>query len=256
VCRELPGIAPGASAGAAFAWQRACFADVLGGVGAPCRGADDKLAPSACVTGQCLDAGARGLCTMDCGELSCPSGTMCATFNREPGRPVCIPRCDAQRPCDDPLLGCERAAPVGAWAFVAAGEPADATACAPRRCSRTVDCAPSGVCELPDGGVVVDAGAADLAAVVDLATMDGVLWVDAGATDLAEAVDLEMAVDAAAAGDLATAAGDLGADEPGEASDLGAVALDGEVRDLGAAPDLGQPPDLAPPGGEGFCRRN
>jgi PKD repeat protein len=153
LCRDVPVLASGESAGGSYFWQRVCFADLLGSDGASCLGADEDPAPSSCLSGRCDPLGARGLCTSSCSAMSCPSQASCATFAGAPTLPRCLSRCDAQHPCSDPLLACQLPGGAGALGFtVSAGDPAGTTYCSPKRCTQPSDCAPSGSCTVLSGG--------------------------------------------------------------------------------------------------------
>jgi PKD repeat protein len=146
-CRDVPALAPGASAGGPYAWFRACFADVLGDIGQSCLAATGDPDPSSCLSGRCDPLGARGLCTADCSSLACPTSDACAAFNGSPSSKLCLRRCDAAHPCSDPLLACEPPSQSGAYGFtVPTSEPSGATYCAPKKCSAPSDCAPAGTC--------------------------------------------------------------------------------------------------------------
>jgi PKD repeat protein len=146
-CRELPVLDPGASQGGAFSFRKACFARVLGDVGAACADADGKADGAQCITGACASFGARDICTSPCTSSACPSSAVCATFTGDATHPTCIARCDVSHPCTDPLLDCQTASAMGALGFsVPTGEPANATFCAPKRCMVAIDCAPAGKC--------------------------------------------------------------------------------------------------------------
>jgi len=152
-CRDLPALATGEPAGGRYEWRPGCFAPVLAADGAPCVDAAGRLAPTGCLGGLCVALGARGLCSSPCDSLPCPSPTVCATFAFAPARPFCLPRCDAQHPCGDPLLACSLPGGPGAYGFtVPTSEPIGATYCAPRRCAADSDCAPAGHCAVPDAG--------------------------------------------------------------------------------------------------------
>jgi len=132
--------------GRALAW--ACQA-----VGARCIGPDGAPAPTTCVTGVCAPLGARDLCTLGCASDPCPPEAACATFAVDQQHPLCLARCDMAHPCDDPLLACQAAGAPGPYGFtVPMNEPMGATFCAPKRCAVAGDCAPSGMCDGPDGG--------------------------------------------------------------------------------------------------------
>jgi hypothetical protein len=151
VCRELPALVPEAPAGGTYSWRRACFADLLSDDGGSCVAPAGGLDPSRCLSGRCDPFGARGLCTSDCAAPGCPSNAACAAFNATPSSHLCLRRCDAANPCNDPLLACRTAdlppGQSGAFGFtVPASEPAGTTYCAPRRCSAPSDCAQWGRC--------------------------------------------------------------------------------------------------------------
>jgi PKD repeat protein len=153
-CRELPALPPGAVAGSAYSWQKGCFAAVGGDDGDACRSPNGLADPSRCLSGRCDDYGARGTCSSDCTTTAdCPSTAACATFTGPPSAKACVRRCDATSPCkSDPLLNCEAADPMGGLGFsVAPAEPPSVQYCAPRRCSTTSQCAPSGSCVLVNG---------------------------------------------------------------------------------------------------------
>jgi PKD repeat protein len=152
-CVEVPALAPGGSAGGDFAWRKACFAEVLAPVGGACNGADGRLAPTGCITGECVPLGARGLCTLGCAKLACPPEAACATFAADPAHPICIGRCDMAHPCQDPLFSCQPPTSGVEGGFkVGPNEPMGSTFCAPKKCVDPKDCAPAGACVGPDGG--------------------------------------------------------------------------------------------------------
>jgi hypothetical protein len=137
-CRDLPARAP------ASGWLRACFPGFPIGLGGSCRGAGGQLRNDLCVTGQCADLGANGLCSRDCAKAPCPLGAACATLSD--GRQLCLQRCSPDLPCDrDRLLACAlpNAGPLGFT--VPAGAP-PGPYCAPRRCTSPADCGPAGSC--------------------------------------------------------------------------------------------------------------
>lgn len=153
-CLELPALAPGAMPGGPHTWQKGCFAEVSGEIGESCFDGSGQPDGSRCLSGLCEPLGARGLCAAVCGAgAACPASAACATFSGAPGRPLCLRRCDAAHPCEDPLLACEPAGKTGDFGFtVPAGEPAAAIYCAPKRCTAAADCAPAGTCTpLGDG---------------------------------------------------------------------------------------------------------
>jgi len=144
-CRELPSLASGQSAGGTFTWQRGCFANLLGEVGAACVDAYRTTRNERCLSRRCDHFGARGLCTAACAtDADCPSYAACATFAGSPGS-VCLAKCDSTHACTDPLLACESPGAPGAQGFTVAAAVA-ATYCAPKRCTKTSDCAPAGTC--------------------------------------------------------------------------------------------------------------
>ena len=126
----------------ATGWSRGCLPyGGLAPLGASCAGAsgpDDSL----CAGGACLAIGARGACTVACGDgAPCPDGSRCAAFNN--GTRTCVAACAAPDDCGDPWLGCEPPHPSGAWGFTLDG--GDGTVCAPRRCDDAAGC-PGGAC--------------------------------------------------------------------------------------------------------------
>jgi PKD repeat protein len=138
VCGELVN---GAGAG----WVKGCFAPgLLGGIGAPCRGADGAPHDEACASGLCVDDGARGLCSAACTDTPCPASAACATFG-DGGDALCLRRCDGEDACtDDPWLACE---PADSGEFTVDETPAAGGYCAPKRCSTPEECGPDGTCE-------------------------------------------------------------------------------------------------------------
>ena len=155
ICRELPILNAGESAGGSYTWKSACFASAPGGVGATCLSGDEKADPEACVLGLCEGLGLRNLCTASCSAASCPTSAACATWNGllppAPSGPRCLSRCDATHPCTDPLLDCLASGGSGGLGFtLPTGEPAGTTVCAPRRCTVPADC-PGGRCVATGG---------------------------------------------------------------------------------------------------------
>ncbi len=150
-CRELPISAPGAVASAPLQFGKVCFAAVPGSVGASCIGPDELPDRTSCATGLCETLGARHLCTIACGPsgVSCPLSAACATWRTTiapaPTGPRCLLRCDASRPCADPLLECLPGGGSGGLGFTLSGEPMTTQVCAPKRCSKATDC-PGGRC--------------------------------------------------------------------------------------------------------------
>jgi PKD repeat protein len=137
-CRDLPAARP------TGAWLRACFPAVPGSAGSSCRSASGQLRNDACVTGQCIDLGANGLCSLDCSSAGCPPSTACADLTD--GRHVCLQRCGGEVACDrDPLLACTPPN-MGPLGFTVVGGEAGATYCAPKTCAKHEDCGPAGTC--------------------------------------------------------------------------------------------------------------
>lgn len=153
VCRDLPVLAPGGKAGDPLSWGRGCFAQVPGGVGAACLLPDGKTDSLACASGLCEGLGLRGLCSAACGmTMGCPSESACATWNTPTMPPAptgarCLARCDAMRPCTDPLFDCLTSGGPGPLGFRLLTEPASTMVCGPRRCSSDTEC-PGGRCVL------------------------------------------------------------------------------------------------------------
>lgn len=138
-CRLLPGVGAG--------WVKACFVPVPGSIGAACRGPSGKLSNAQCLTGSCEDLGALGVCTLDCKSEACPAGSGCALLGD--GRTRCLRTCTSAAECGiDPLLSCELPG-GGALGFsIVSGPPG--RYCAPRRCSDSKECGPSGTCKPAD----------------------------------------------------------------------------------------------------------
>lgn len=154
VCRDLPVLAANGKAGDPLKWGRGCFAQAPGGVGAACLMTDGKTNNLACVSGLCEGLGLRGLCSAPCSmTMACPSEAACATWNTPtlppaPTGPRCLARCDAMRPCADPLLDCLPGGGPGPLGYsLPATEPASTTVCGPRRCMSDTEC-PGGRCVL------------------------------------------------------------------------------------------------------------
>jgi hypothetical protein len=148
-CRELPVLVAGAAAMGPYAWQHACYPPGGGDVGASCAAVDGDFDDAACLSGRCLQYGARGLCTSNCMTTTCPSTASCSAFAETPTDLLCLLRCDATHPCTDPLLACQTAGGTGGLGFPApASDPAGTTYCSPRRCTMPSDCAPSGTCQV------------------------------------------------------------------------------------------------------------
>jgi hypothetical protein len=146
-CREIPALDPGAASGGAFTWQKACFADTLGDVGASCAAPDGTPAGDRCLSGRCDPLGARSMCTSDCATVSCPSYAACAAFNATPAIHECLPRCDGTHPCDDPLLDCLPPGGTGNFGYtLMPPDPPGTMYCSPKKCAMPSDCAPAGTC--------------------------------------------------------------------------------------------------------------
>jgi hypothetical protein len=150
LCRELPILKPGERAGGAFSFGRACFAEHPGEIGASCNLPDGSQNPTACALGSCLNLGLRGLCSAACTTASdCPSSAACAAFTGPgapaPASPRCVARCDAMRPCADPLTACQAADASGGLGFTLPGAAVGTTVCTPKRCTGAADC-PGGSC--------------------------------------------------------------------------------------------------------------
>jgi hypothetical protein len=143
-CRDLP------AAGGAGTWLRGCFPGAAADAGTSCRNASGQLRNDACLTGQCIDLGANGLCSLDCAHTPCPPGTSCADL--ADGRHLCLQRCGAGVACDrDPLLACTapNAGPLG---FVVPGGDATTAYCAPKICANHEDCGTAGTCRDDQSG--------------------------------------------------------------------------------------------------------
>jgi len=143
-CRDLPAQNP------AGTWIRGCFPGVPAAPGQSCRSASGQLRNDACITGQCVDLGANGLCSLDCSKAPCPPGASCADLSD--GRHLCLQRCSPEFTCErDPLLACT-APNQGPLGFAVVGAAANATFCAPKICSRHEDCGPAGTCHDDSSG--------------------------------------------------------------------------------------------------------
>src|SRR6185436_13727994 len=143
-CRDLPVTTP------AGTWQRGCFPPAAAPAGSSCRSASGQLRNDACITGQCIDLGANGLCSLDCTRLPCPPRTTCADLTD--GRHVCLERCTSDVTCDrDPLLACTAPNP-GPLGFTVPGGDPMATYCAPKTCAKHEDCGPAGTCRDDQNG--------------------------------------------------------------------------------------------------------
>jgi hypothetical protein len=146
----LPVVAVGAATDGAYTWGQACFADVLGDVGAPCRDASGALDGSNCLTGRCVALGARGVCTDACSaSAACPSYATCASLPSDGA--LCLADCAMASDCADPLIDCIGPGPGGLGYTLPPAAPANTTLCAPKRCSQASDCAPAGTCMTVSG---------------------------------------------------------------------------------------------------------
>jgi hypothetical protein len=148
-CRAMPEVASGAPLGASYTWVDACFAPVLGDVGAACDDPDGTPNGSRCLTGRCESLGARGICTDDCADVACPASAVCVTLPTVGAR--CLRRCTSGGDCGDPLMACDAPGPGGLGFALPPSEPSTTTLCAPKRCTSTPDCAPAGTCQTVSG---------------------------------------------------------------------------------------------------------
>ena len=139
-------------------WTRACFSAYPLEIGARCGDALGRPVDADCTSGLCADLGAYRRCAADCTTLDCPNGTGCANFGD--GRRLCLAICGgppadagtSSSTCDDdPLLACEVPGAEGALGFTMPGGSSSTAYCAPKRCARNGDCAPSGTCPLGGG---------------------------------------------------------------------------------------------------------
>jgi hypothetical protein len=140
-CRDLPS----PSGAGAYVWRRACFADVLGDVGASCVDPDGTPDGANCLSGRCDPLGARGLCSAACSStMACPTGASCVQFSGSAAG-QCIAQCSTS--CGDPLLVCSLPRSGPPYGFTQpAGDPQGTTYCVPKTCSGASDCAPAGTC--------------------------------------------------------------------------------------------------------------
>jgi PKD repeat protein len=136
-CRDLPALSP------AGTWVRGCFPGAPAAPGSACRNASGQLRPDACITGQCADLGANGVCSVDCTTAPCPPGASCAELTD--GRHLCLQRCTPEVPCDrDPLLACTSPGTGPLGFSLPAGT--TGTFCAPKLCANDEDCGSAGLC--------------------------------------------------------------------------------------------------------------
>jgi PKD repeat protein len=149
-CRTLP------LGGADGGWTHGCFVSVPGDVGEPCRDVEGNLRNDLCTSGFCADLGAKGLCSLDCANATCPPGSDCAVLGD--GRNLCLRPCTNFNCAQDPLLTCVVPNPgdLGYQLTGVAGPNAASSYCAPKPCS--VD-DPSGDGCLPTGTCVTMSGA-------------------------------------------------------------------------------------------------
>lgn len=146
-CRTLP---PGP---AGSAWVRGCFADTPADVGMPCMDVAGRLRGDLCSSGECADIGAKGLCTMNCSESSCPPGSDCAQLGD--GRKLCLRPCVGSFDCSaDPLLTCVTPSigDLGYHLVSASTSDAASSYCAPIPCILDETCKPTGACQADSGG--------------------------------------------------------------------------------------------------------
>jgi PKD repeat protein len=139
-CRTLP-FGPAGSA-----WVHACFADVPRDVGEPCADAGGNLRDDLCASGQCVDLGALGMCSLNCLNGSCPPGSDCAVFGD--GRKLCLRPCTSYACASDALLTCviPSLGDLGYHLASPSSPNAASTYCAPKFCTSDGDCLPNGTC--------------------------------------------------------------------------------------------------------------
>ena len=65
-------------------WDRACFFAFPGEPGAPCRAPEGNPQDDLCLGGRCADFGAQGVCSADCSQFPCATGTACTLLQRWP----------------------------------------------------------------------------------------------------------------------------------------------------------------------------
>jgi len=126
---------------------RGCFAPgILAAIGHSCVDADGAPDPAMCASDQCLDEGARGMCSASCAtSADCPEESVCATFGGPLGK-LCIARCSLFACDEDPLLACEAPGITADKGFTVDETPAAAGYCAPKRCTSAEQCGQDGAC--------------------------------------------------------------------------------------------------------------
>jgi PKD repeat protein len=140
-CRTLP---PGPKSSA---WIHGCFADMPADIGEPCVDTSGNLRDDLCASGLCANLGAKGLCTMNCSESSCPPGSDCAVLGD--GRKLCLRPCTGAFTCsEDPLLTCVQPnqGDLGYYLVSPSNPTAASTYCAPWPCISDDTCQPTGTC--------------------------------------------------------------------------------------------------------------
>jgi PKD repeat protein len=90
-------------------WKWACFAPgFLREVGAPCKDGNGAPMSSWCASGQCLDVGTRGMCSLGCATSACPDNSECASFASGNPQMLCLAQCSAFACDQDPGLSCQQ----------------------------------------------------------------------------------------------------------------------------------------------------
>ena len=114
--------------------------------------ATGTLRSDLCSSGECIDMGAKGLCTMDCSESSCPPGSDCAQLGN--GRKICLRPCIGSFNCSaDPLLTCVTPTIGDLGYHLLSPDPSSASSyCAATPCILDDTCAPTGTCVADSGG--------------------------------------------------------------------------------------------------------
>lgn len=138
-CRSLP------------AWPNAgsrvkgCFVGLPAELGNPCVDPAGGLRNDLCLSGLCADLGALGLCSRDCSNDPCPTGSECALF--ADGRALCLLPCSSSFMCNvDPLLSCVAAGSSRFGFQIQSSGNSGALYCAPKPCTANTDCGASGIC--------------------------------------------------------------------------------------------------------------
>ncbi len=141
---------PVGSSATGYTWQSACFASVLGPIGAACRDVDGAPDNARCITGLCEPLGARGVCSEDCDDdHPCPSHAVCANVPSQGQR--CLARCATSAACDDARMACLAPGPGGLGFTLPTGVPPTTTLCSPKRCVVGADCGSAGTCQAVSG---------------------------------------------------------------------------------------------------------